>query len=75
MRVSRDRGGNRAGGRWLTTSEVTAALKIAPGTVYRLVRSAALPAARVGGQWRFRASDLEAWLAGRRGPRPGRSVG
>ena len=53
--------------RWLTTREVTAALKVTPGTLYRLVRMAALPAARVGGQWRFRASDLDDWLVRRRG--------
>lgn len=44
-----------------------AVLRVAEGTVYRLVRSAALPAARVGGQWRFRASDVEDWLARQRG--------
>ena len=53
--------------RWLTTREVTAALKVTPGTLYRLVRIAALPAARVGGQWRFKASDLDDWLVRRRG--------
>ena len=53
--------------RWLTTREVTTALKVTPGTLYRLVRIAALPAARVGGQWRFKASDLDEWLVRRRG--------
>jgi excisionase family DNA binding protein len=52
--------------RWLTTGEVTEVLRVAPGTVYRLVRRAALPAARVGGQWRFRAEDVEDWLTRRR---------
>ena len=53
--------------RWLTTREVTAALKVTPATLYRLVRIAALPAARVGGQWRFKVSDLDDWLVRRRG--------
>jgi excisionase family DNA binding protein len=53
--------------RWLTTREVTAALKVSAGTLYRLVKIAALPAARVGGQWRFKASDLDGWLVRRRG--------
>jgi excisionase family DNA binding protein len=46
---------------------VTAALKVTPATLYRLVRIAALPAARVGGQWRFKVSDLDDWLVRRRG--------
>ena len=53
-------------GQWLTTAEVMAVLRVAEGTVYRLVRSAALPAARVGGQWRFRAREVEDWLARQR---------
>ena len=52
--------------RWLTTRDVTTALKVTPATLYRLVRIAALPAARVGGQFRFRASDLDDWLVKRR---------
>jgi len=67
MATSQDHHGGVLPERWLTTREVTAALKVTPGTLYRLVRIAALPAARVGGQWRFRASDLDDWLLRRRG--------
>jgi excisionase family DNA binding protein len=49
--------------RWLTTRDVTDALRVTPATVYRLVRAEALPAVRVGGQWRFRRADLDAWLS------------
>jgi excisionase family DNA binding protein len=51
---------------WLTTSDVMGTLRVTRSTVYRLVRSAALPAARVGGQLRFKASDVDMWLEERR---------
>ncbi len=70
MRPARSRRAVPSAGRWLTTDEVTTLLRVAPGTVYRLVTSAALPAARVGGQWRFKASDVEDWLAQHRGAAP-----
>ena len=47
---------------FLTTGEVLAYLRVAPRTIYRLVRNGELPAVRVGRQWRFRRSDLDEWL-------------
>jgi excisionase family DNA binding protein len=46
----------------LTTDEVLSYLKITPRTIYRLIRTGELPALRVGRQWRFRQTDLDAWL-------------
>lgn len=46
----------------LTTDEVLSYLKVTPRTIYRLIRSGELPALRVGRQWRFRRTDLDAWL-------------
>jgi excisionase family DNA binding protein len=46
----------------LTTEEVLTYLKVTPRTIYRLIRSGELPALRVGRQWRFRRTDLDAWL-------------
>lgn len=31
-------------------------------TVYRLIKAKKIPAVRVGQQWRFRKSDIDAWL-------------
>ena len=47
---------------FLTTEEVLAYLRITPRTIYRLIRSGELPALRIGRQWRFRRTDLDAWL-------------
>ena len=46
----------------LTTEEVLSYLKVTPRTIYRLIRTGELPALRIGRQWRFRRSDLDAWL-------------
>lgn len=47
---------------FLTTEDVLGYLRVTPRTIYRLIRSGALPAVRIGRQWRFRRSDLDRWL-------------
>jgi excisionase family DNA binding protein len=47
---------------FLTTDEVLDYLKVTSRTIYRLIRAGDLPAVRIGRQWRFRQSDLDAWL-------------
>ena len=47
---------------FLTTEEVLSCLKVNPRTIYRLIKSGELPAVRIGRQWRFRRSDLDAWI-------------
>ena len=51
---------------FLTTAEVMAYLHVNLRTVYRLIRAGQLPAVRVGRQWRFRKSDIDAWLQSER---------
>jgi excisionase family DNA binding protein len=46
----------------MTTREVLHYLRVTPRTVYRLIREGDLPAVRIGGRWRFRRTDIEAWL-------------
>lgn len=52
---------------FLTTEEVLAYLQVNLRTVYRLIKSNAIPAVRVGRQWRFKKQDIDAWLEGRKG--------
>jgi len=47
---------------FVTTEEVLSCLKVNPRTIYRLIRTGELPAIRIGRQWRFRRSDLDAFL-------------
>jgi excisionase family DNA binding protein len=55
---------------FLTTEEVLAYLQVNLRTVYRLIKAGKIPAVRVGRQWRFRKSDIDAWLD-RQQSRPG----
>jgi excisionase family DNA binding protein len=48
---------------YLTTGEVLDYLHVNLRTVYRLLKAGKLPGVRVGRQWRFRKSDVDAWLA------------
>lgn len=47
---------------FLTTEEVLGYLQVNLRTVYRLIKAGKIPAVRVGRQWRFRKSDIDAWL-------------
>ena len=46
----------------LTLPEVARLLKVAEKTVYAMARRGALPAFKVGGQWRFKRDDIDAWI-------------
>ena len=55
---------------FLTTEEVLDYLQVNLRTVYRLIKAGRIPAVRVGRQWRFRKSDIDAWLEGQRARAP-----
>ncbi|MFC1518094.1 helix-turn-helix domain-containing protein [Pseudomonadota bacterium] len=46
----------------LTLKEVAAYLKLTDKTAYRLASEGKLPGFKVGGSWRFKQEDLEAWI-------------
>lgn len=46
----------------LTVNEVAKYLKVNERTIYRLAASSGLPAFKVGNSWRFKRSELEAWI-------------
>jgi len=46
----------------LTVDEVAAFLKAGKRTVYRLAANGTIPAFKLGGTWRFRRTDLNAWI-------------
>jgi excisionase family DNA binding protein len=46
----------------LTLKELAAYLKLTEKTAYRLAAEKKLPGFKVGGSWRFKSSDLEAWI-------------
>ena len=54
---------------YLTTEEVLDYLQVNLRTVYRLIKAGKIPAVRVGRQWRFRKTDIDAWLESQQRPR------
>ena len=60
---------------FLTTDEVLEYLQVNLRTVYRLIKAGTLPAVRVGRQWRFRRSDIDAWLETQRVRAPRHATG
>ncbi|EKD4047504.1 helix-turn-helix domain-containing protein [Vibrio parahaemolyticus] len=46
----------------LTLKEVATYLKLAEKTAYRLASEGKLPGFKVGGSWRFKREDLDAWI-------------
>jgi len=48
----------------MTSHEVADYLKVDLRTVYRYIKQGQIPKVKVGGRWRFRRGDIEAWLRG-----------
>jgi excisionase family DNA binding protein len=46
----------------MTIREVAEYLKLTEKTAYRLAAEKKLPGFKVGGSWRFKTVDLEAWI-------------
>lgn len=46
----------------LTIHELAALLRVGLKTTYTLSQNGAVPGFKVGGQWRFRRKDIEAWI-------------
>ncbi|EKO3681234.1 helix-turn-helix domain-containing protein [Vibrio metschnikovii] len=46
----------------LTLKELATYLKLAEKTAYRLASKGKLPGFKVGGSWRFKREDLDAWI-------------
>lgn len=46
----------------LTLPEVARWLQVHPSSIYTLLKRRAIPAFKVGSDWRFHSGDLELWL-------------
>ena len=53
---------NSPGEEVLTLPEVATYLKVTERTIYRLAAAKKIPAFKVGGVWRFRITDIDAWI-------------
>lgn len=59
----------------MTVREVAEFLKVTERTIYRLASEGEMPSFKVGGSWRFRRSDLVAWMAKQTDRDPGNISG
>jgi excisionase family DNA binding protein len=48
--------------RVMTINEVADYLRVHPSTIYRLLKRRALPAFKVGSDWRFNSESIDRWL-------------
>jgi excisionase family DNA binding protein len=51
----------------LTVKELSIYLKVHPSTIYRQLRRGALPAFKVGSDWRFNLESIDRWRLGQDG--------
>ncbi len=47
---------------WATLAEAAAHLQVAEETVHRWIRRKAMPAHRVGRNWRFKLTEIDEWV-------------
>ena len=48
--------------RWVNVDDVAAHLSVTRDTIYRWMERKALPAHRLGRVWRFKLSEIDAWV-------------
>jgi excisionase family DNA binding protein len=48
--------------RWYSVNEVASHLGVAIDTIYRWIEGKKLPAHRVGRLWKFKLSEVDAWV-------------
>ena len=48
--------------RWASGEEVMAHLGVARDTVYRWIEKKAMPAHRIGRLWKFKLTEVDAWV-------------
>lgn len=50
---------------WVSVDEVAKHLGVAKDSVYRWIESRALPAHRIGRLWKFKLTEVDAWVRAR----------
>ena len=48
--------------RWISVEGVAEYLDVSTVTIYRWLEKGKIPAHRVGKQWRFKSSEIDAWV-------------
>jgi excisionase family DNA binding protein len=48
--------------RWLSLSEIATHLGVSKDSIYRWLELRAMPAHKVGRQWKFKATEVDSWV-------------
>ncbi len=48
--------------KWLTTDELSDYLKMGRTKLYHMAQEGAIPASKVGNQWRFDREEIDDWM-------------
>jgi excisionase family DNA binding protein len=48
----------------MTLDEVASYLRVHPSTVYRMAKTRAIPAFKIGSDWRFNRESIDGWRVG-----------
>lgn len=51
----------------MTVKEVASMLRVSPQTLYKMLEQGAIPAVKIGSQWRFDPEKIRAWLKAQTG--------
>jgi excisionase family DNA binding protein len=51
--------------KWMTVRQVAKYLQVSEATIYNMARAKDIPATKLGSQWRFDQSEVDAWLHAR----------
>ena len=58
---------------WVSLEEIAEHLNVSTDTIHRGIRAKRMPAHRVGRQWRFKVSQVDAWVE--QGKVAGKAIG
>lgn len=48
--------------RWLSLPEIAAYLGVSKDSIYRWLEQRSMPAHKIGRQWKFKATEVDAWV-------------
>jgi excisionase family DNA binding protein len=58
---------NESGERWINLGEAAAHLQVSKSFLYQKGQALGIPRARLGSKYRYKKSDLDAWLTDNKG--------
>ena len=64
MAILSDKSPVQGSERWCSVEEISGHLGVAPDTIYRWISAGKIPGHRIGRLWKFKISEVDAWVLG-----------